>query len=78
MNDGDDCSVARGIGLALAQHGFQALCAQTVRASQRSPLERGDNIIFFGRVGSMIPNLSVEEAYLFPLVGRPELYPVTF
>jgi hypothetical protein len=78
MNDGVDCSVARGLGLALAKHGYQALCVQTVRTSERSPLERGDNLIFFGHQGQVVHNLSVVEAYLFPVVGRLEVYPVEF
>lgn len=78
MNDGADCSAARGLGLALAQHGYEALCAQTVRTSERSPLERGDNLIFFGRQGEVVRNLSIVEAYLFPVVGSLEVYPVEF
>jgi hypothetical protein len=78
LSDGEDCSIARGLGLALAKHGYEALCAQTVRTSERSPLERGDNLIFFGQEGRTVQNLSVVEAYLFPLVGGPEVYPVEF
>jgi hypothetical protein len=78
MNDGVDCSVARGLGLALAKHGYEALCVQTVRSSERSPLERGDNLIFFGQQGQVVRNLSVVEAYLFPVVGSLEVYPVEF
>lgn len=78
MNEGEDCSVARGLGLAVAKHGYQALCAQTVRTSERSPLERGDNLVLFGQNGAAIPNLSIVEAYLFPVVGPLEIYPVEF
>ena len=78
INDATDCSVARGIGLALANHGFRALVVQTARTSERSLLERGDNLIFFGTQGERIANLSVEEAYLFPLVGKPVVYPVEY
>lgn len=78
MNDGIDCSVARGIGLAFAQHGYEALCAQTVRTSERSALELGDNLIFFGPENKVVQNLSAVEAYLFPPVGPPEVYPVEF
>jgi len=78
MNDSFDCSVARGIGLALANHGYEALCAQTVRASERSPLERGDNLIFFGHQGRIVQNLSIVEAYLFPVVGGLDVYPVEY
>jgi hypothetical protein len=78
MNDGTDCSVARGLGLAMAKHGYEALCVQTVRTSERSDLERGDNLVFFGLHGRVIPNLSVVEAYLFPIVGALQVYPVEF
>jgi hypothetical protein len=78
MNDGVDCSVARGLGLALAKHGYEALCVQTVRTSERSLLERGDNLIFFGYQGQVVRNLSIVEAYLFPVVGSLEVYPVEF
>jgi hypothetical protein len=78
INDPTDCSVARGIGLALANHGYSALVVETARTSERSVLERGDNLIFFGRQGERIMNLSVEEAYLFPLVGPPVVYPVEY
>jgi hypothetical protein len=78
MNDGDDCSVARGLGLAMANHRFEALCVQTVRTSERSPLELGDNLVFFGQNGRVIPNLTIVEAYLFPIAGELEVYPVEF
>jgi hypothetical protein len=68
--DPDDYSVARGIGLALAAHGYRSLIASTARQSERSSSERGDNIIFFGHQKQRIENLSVVEAYLFPLAGR--------
>ncbi len=78
ISDGQDCSVARGIGLALASYGYKALVVQTVRTSERSPFELGDNVIFFGKQEETIGNLSVVEAYLFPLVGKPVVYPVEF
>jgi len=81
INDSNDCSVARGIGIAFGHTGYEALLVQTARTSERSPLELGDNVIFFGKQGERIPNLSVEEAYLFPLFplnSPPELYPVQF
>jgi hypothetical protein len=78
INDTTDCSAARGIGLALASHGFRALVVQTARTSERSLQERGDNLILFGVQGERIANLSVEEAYLFPLVGKPVIYPVEY
>lgn len=77
MNDGEDCSIARGIGLGLAKF-HRALCVQTVRTSERSALERGDNLIFFGLEGEKVDNLSPVEAYLFPIVGEPIVYPVEF
>lgn len=77
LNDPDDCSFARGLGLGLARF-YDALCAQTARTSERSPLERGDNLIFFGRQGTIPQNLSPVEAYLFPVVGPLKVYPVEF
>lgn len=70
--------VARGIGLALDETGYEALMVETARESERSPLERGDNVILFGPVGEKIRNLSIDEAYIFPVVGEPERYPVEF
>ena len=78
VNDPNDCSAARGIGLALAKHGYEAVIVQTARTSERSLLELGDNVVFFGKQGQQIANLSVEEAYLFPLVGQPLVYPVEY
>jgi hypothetical protein len=78
VNDGTDSSAARGLGLALAKHGYEGLCVQTVRSSERSPLERGDNLIFFGENNAVIRNLSIVEAYLFPVVGPLAVYPVEF
>lgn len=78
LNDSEDCSVARGFGLAFAKFGYPALCVQTVRASERSAFERGDNVIFFGPPGKFVENLSVVEAYLFPVVGELQVYPVEF
>jgi hypothetical protein len=78
MNDGADCSVARGLGLALAKLRYKALCVQTVRTSERSRLENGDNIVYFGREGQIVPNLWVVEAYYFPLDGGVERYPVEY
>lgn len=78
INHPEDCSVARGIGLALDKTGYEALIVETARESERSPLERGDNVIFFGAVGEKIRNLSIDEAYIFPFVGQPERYPVEF
>ena len=79
MCDGDDCSVARGIGLAVANSDYlSALEASTVRGSARSSEETGDNIVFFGRDGQAIPNLYIEKAYVFPIAGPPMEVPVEF
>ena len=78
LNDPDDCSIARGFALALAKFGYKAMCAQTVRKSERSPFELGDNVIFFGREGKLVETLSVVEAYLFPVIGDLQVYPVEY
>jgi hypothetical protein len=79
MCDGDDCSVARGIGLAVANSDYMsALEASTVRGSARSSEETGDNIVFFGKDGQNIPNLYIEKAYLFPIAGPAMEVPVEF
>ena len=77
MCDGDDCSVARGIGLAVADSDYMsALQATTVRPSERSSDEAGDNIVFFGKDGQTVPNLYIDKAYLFPIDGPPMEVPV--
>jgi len=77
--DSEDCSVARGIGLAVASsttlRGLQAL---TVRPSNRSVDETGDNVVLFGHNDQQVPGLWVEEAYVFPISGRMQVYPVQF
>jgi hypothetical protein len=79
LNDSEDCSVARGIGLAVANAPWlRTLKATTARPSDRSPDEMGDNIIFFGRNDERIGGLWIDEAYLFPLVGEPIVCPVEF
>jgi len=78
MNDGEDYSVARGLGLAMAKYRYAALCVQTARTSERSDLERGDNLVFFGKENNTISGLSIVEAYLFPIAGPLEIYPVEF
>ncbi len=61
-----DASIPRGIGLAVAHCGFApALIVPTLRFSDRSIHERGDNIVFFGSNGKPIPGLTVEEI-LYP------------
>jgi len=77
--DREDCSVARGIGLAVANSGYlHALQATTAQPSDRELLEVGDNLVLFGLDGQQGPNLWIEEAYVFPLAGKPEVYPVQF
>jgi hypothetical protein len=75
--DSTDCSVARGIGLAVANsptmRGLQAL---TVRPSDRSVDETGDNLVWFGQNGQQIPGLWVEEAYVFSISGERTVYRV--
>jgi hypothetical protein len=57
-----DSSVPRGIGLAIAQCGYAPiLIVPTMRFSDRSIYERGDNIVFFGPNQQPIPLLTVEE-----------------
>ena len=78
MSDKLDCSIARGIGLAIAHSGYMAgLIAQTVRESERSPLERGDNLVLFANPGNEISNVYIDEAYYFTS-GGVEIFPVEF
>lgn len=69
--DGEDCSVARGVGLAVAKTGYRGLQASTVRPSARSHEETGDNLVLFGHNGSTPPGLMIEEVYLFPRNQKP-------
>jgi hypothetical protein len=81
MNDPDDCSVARGIGLAIAHSGFlRGLSVQTVRMSDRSADERGDNLVLFGAQDQVIPGLYIEEVSYFNNASPPkeEVFPVIF
>ena len=79
INESEDCSAARGIGLAVANTPWlRALKATTVRASDRSLEELGDNLIFFGHNGEQVPALYIDESYLFPLRGEPIVCPVEF
>lgn len=79
LNDGSDCSVARGLGLAVAQCGYlHGLQAQTVRPSDRAFDESGDNVVLYGDHNQPIPGLWIECAYRFPLNGPPEEIPVQF
>lgn len=80
MTDPDDCSVARGIGLAIAHSGFlRGVSVQTVRESERSDEERGDNLVLYGAPGKAIPGTTVEEAWFFGAkTGSFEVYEVAF
>lgn len=79
MNDPDDCSVARGIGLAIAASGFlHGLSVQTVRTSERSAGERGDNLVLFSSSASPIPQLYVDEAYYYTGAADPQTFAVAF
>jgi hypothetical protein len=79
MVDPKDCSVARGIGLAVAQSGaLRGLSVQTVRESERSPEERGDNIVFLTSPGQAVSTVYIEEAYYFGKRYAPEIFPVAF
>ncbi len=56
-----DASVPRGVGLAVAGCGYAPnLIVPTMRFSERSIYERGDNLVFFGPQQAPIPGLSVE------------------
>jgi hypothetical protein len=77
MNDPRDCSVARGIALAFATANYlQGISVQTVRESDRSDEERGDNIVFFS-AGAAISCLEVDKVYYFGKTSTPEVFPVT-
>jgi len=74
MTDTKDCSVARGIGLAIAQSSYlHGLSVETVRESARSAEERGDNMVLYG---SAMHNLDVDQAWYFGKTSQPEVYPV--
>jgi hypothetical protein len=58
----EDCSIQRGIGLAVAQCLYLGgLITNTVRTSDRSEGEVGENVIFYGPNRSPIPHLVVEK-----------------
>ena len=80
MNNSDDCTVARGIGLAIASSGFRGLTAQTVRMSDRSEEERGDNLVLFGAQDQPISGLFIEKVFYFNNAFPPkqEEFPVIF
>lgn len=79
MNDPTDCSVARGIGLAIAQSSYlHGLSVETVRESARSADERGDNLVLYAAQGQAVPNLYIDQAWYFGKTSQPEAYPVAF
>lgn len=79
VNDPRDCSSARGIGLAVAHSGFlDGLCVQTVRSSERSDEERGDNLVLFTSGGKPPRGLYIDKAYYFGKKADPEIFPVEF
>jgi hypothetical protein len=79
MINPDDCSVARGIGLAVAHSGFlRGLSVQTVRSSERSAGERGDNLVLFASPGGAVPGLYIEEVSYFGKTSTPDVFPVAF
>lgn len=79
MTDPKDCSVARGIGLAVAETGlFHGLAVQTVRESERSAEERGDNLVLFATPGAAVRGVYIEEAYYYGKRYHPEVFPVQF
>lgn len=78
MNNPDDCSVARGVGLAIANSPkLNGLIARTVRESERSPEERGDNLVLFTRPAGAVTNVYIDSAYYFGPSGM-ETFPVEF
>jgi len=77
MIDPDDCSAARGIAYAIAASGFfRGICSQTVRPSDRSLDERGDNIVLFSKPGLAVPYVHVDKAYYFGRKSEPEVFTV--
>lgn len=79
MVDPADCSVARGIGLAVAHSGFlRGLSVETVRDSERSPEERGDNFVLLTEPGKAITGVFIDQAAYYGNSGQPEVFPVAF
>lgn len=79
VSDKDDCSVARGIGLAFAHSGLiRGIIAQTVRKSSRSDEERGDNLVLFAHPGGSLSNLYIDRATYYGKTDDPEVFPVDF
>jgi len=67
LSDGQDCSVARGIGLAVANNSYlSALQVAIVRPSERFNEETGDNLVFFGSNGaSRYPDCGLKRLTFF-------------
>jgi len=79
MTDPNDCSVARGIGLAIAHSGYMhGISVQTVRDSERSADEQGDNLVLFAPAGSPVPNLYIDQAWYYGKTSKPDVYSVAF
>jgi len=79
MVDEKDCSVARGIGLAIAETKFlRGLSVQTVRQSERSAEERGDNLVLFTAPGHAVSGMYIDEAYYYGKRYDPETFPVEY
>jgi len=77
--DGDDCSVARGVGLALSSVRYlNGIVVQTVRRSGRSLDEKGDNVVIFGKTGRPISGLRVDQVFYFEPTGRLQRFPLSF
>jgi len=77
LTDSDDCSVARGVGLAVAHSRYMdGLSVQTVRSSERSAEERGDNLVLFGSSVNPVKGVKVVEAYYFQTRGKVEAFQI--
>lgn len=77
--DSDDCSVARGVGLALSSLGYvDGILAQTVRRSGRSVEEKGDNVVLFGKAENSVPGIYVDQVFYFDATGKLERFGVAF
>ena len=75
----DDCSIPRGVGLAIAASKiYDGLIVPTVRFSERSSFERGDNLVLFAPDNVPYPGLFAEEAFYFSTNTLIARYPVQF
>jgi hypothetical protein len=71
--------VARGVGLALSSLGYvDGIVAQTVRKSERSIDEKGDNVVLFGRAGHSVPGIYSDQIFYFDATGKLDRFPVSF